>query len=324
MPPEFARHERTLMSWPCRPELWGPHLDDAKVEYAGVANAIAAFEPVTMVAASPADAADARSYLSEGAEVIDMPLDDSWMRDNGPTFVTSSGERAGVHFGFNAWGEKFDGWERDEAAGGSLAARYGDLAYEAPLVLEGGSILIDAAGRLVTTEQCLLSPSRNPSMSKEDLDGLLRAYLGASEIVWLGRGLREDRDTDGHIDGIAFIADDGRLVLQSREPGDPDHEPMVENHERAAAAGFEVVDFAPFAVGEVGGEPIALVYLNLYLCNGAAIVPLAGGRAGDVDEEALRVLRGLLPEREVVGVPAIVISYGGGGPHCITQQVPAR
>jgi agmatine deiminase len=325
MPPEYAQHERTLMAWPCRPELWGSHLEAAKIEYAGVANAIAAFEPVTMVAADEAAAADARGRLTGSVEVVEMPLDDSWIRDNGPTFaLDENGRRAGVHFRFNAWGGKFEGWDRDEAAGGMLATEYGDVSYEAPFILEGGSILIGADGRLLTTEQCLLSESRNPNLSKAQLDTALRSYLGASDVIWLGRGLREDRDTDGHIDGIAFVTDDGTLVLQSRVAGDPDHENMADNHDRAVAAGLRVVDFSPFAVGELGGEPISLVYLNLYLCNGAAIVPLAGGPAADLDNEALDILRSLLPGREVVGVPAIVISYGGGGPHCITQQVPAR
>ena len=115
------------------------------------------------VAADASDAAEARAALSAAVEVIEVPLDDSWMRDNGPIFaLDGSGCRAGIHFGFNAWGGKFEGWERDEAAGGMLATRYGDIVFRAPLVLEGGSFSIDGAGRVVTTEQCLLHPNRNP------------------------------------------------------------------------------------------------------------------------------------------------------------------
>lgn len=325
MPPETAPHERTLMAWPCRTELWGPHLEAAKNEYAGVANAVAAFEPVTMVAPGPAAAAEARARLAGNVEVVEIDLDDSWMRDNGPIFVVDrSGHRAGVHFRFNAWGEKFEGWDRDEAAGGILASRYGDMTYEAPLVLEGGSVLIDGKGRLVTTEQCLLSTNRNPELERAAIEAALVAYLGASEVVWLSAGLSEDRDTDGHIDGIAVFTDSGELVLQARPPGDPDHEAMAENRERAAAAGLGVLDFTPLIHGTAGGATVGLTYLNLYLCNGAAIVPLAGGGSVETDEEALDALRSLLPDREVVGVPGLVLSYGGGGPHCITQQVPAR
>ena len=213
------------MAWPCRRELWGGQLDAAKREYAGVANAVADFEPVTMVVSSPADAAEARPILAGAVDVVQLPLDDSWLRDSGPIFcLDDRGRRAGVHFRFNAWGRKYAGWDRDEATGGILAARFGDVCYQAPLILEGGSILPDPAGRLLTTEQCLLHPSRNPELSREEIDRDLRADLGVEDVVWLKQGLLEDRDTDGHVDLIATFVDSGALLLQSRPPGDPDHE----------------------------------------------------------------------------------------------------
>ena len=236
MPPESAQHEATIMAWPCRAELWEDLMTSAKAEYGAVANAIAEFEPVIMVASSSADAAEARAALSGRVEVVEIPLDDSWMRDNGPVFcLDDQGRRAGVHFGFNAWGGKYAGWDRDEQAGGVLAERYGDRVYDAPVVLEGGSVIIDSAGRLVTTEQCLLHPNRNPDLSRADIESVLRDYLGVVEIVWLARGLVEDRDTDGHVDLIAAFTDSGSLLLQARPPGDPNHESMAENRDRAAA-----------------------------------------------------------------------------------------
>jgi agmatine deiminase len=325
MPPETAPQDRILMGWPCRGELWGSELDAARHDYAEVANAVAAFEPVTMVVPDAAAAARARAALTGAVEVMELPLDDSWMRDNGPIFVVDdAGHRAGVHFRFNAWGGKFVGWDRDEAAGGVLAERYGDVAFEAPIVLEGGSLLVDGRGRLVTTEQCLLDPNRNPELDRSGIEDALRRYLGVTEVVWLGRGLVDDRDTDGHVDCIATFTDAGQLLLQSRPPGDPDHEAMEENRERAQAAGLDVVGFPPLAYGEVAGTRALNSYLNLTLCNGAAIVPLAGGDATGSDEEALERLAAAFPGREIVGVPGLVIGYGGGGPHCITQQVPSR
>ncbi len=325
MPPETARHERTLMGWPCRRELWGYELAGAKREFAEVANAVVAFEPVTMVAANASDAAEARAALSAAVQVIEVPLDDSWIRDNGPIFaLDGTGRRAGIHFGFNAWGGKFEGWERDEAAGGVLAERYGDVVYQAPLVLEGGSISIDEGGRVVTTEQCLLHPNRNPEWEKADIDVALRDFLGAEAVVWLDRGLHEDRDTDGHVDLIASFTDAGSLLLQSRPLGEPDHEPMVQNRERAVASGLDVIDFTPLAHGYVAGQRVVHSYLNLYLCNGAAVVPLAGPVDEGSDQEALDVLAQIFSSREIVGVPGLVMAFGGGGPHCITQQVPAR
>jgi len=325
MPPETARHDRMLMAWPCRRELWGTELDAARRAYADVANAVAAFEPVTMVVPDAAAATEARGLLTGTVELVELPIDDSWMRDSGPIFALDAvGRRAGVHFRFNAWGEKFAGWDRDEAAGAVLAERYGDVAFEAPIVLEGGSILVDGQGRLVTTEQCLLSPNRNPGLERSGIEDALRAFLGVTEVVWLGRGLIADRDTDGHVDIIATVTDAGQLLLQSRPPDDPDHEAMAENHERAVAAGLDVVAFPPLAYDEVAGTRVPNGYLNLTLCNGGVIVPLAGGTSIDTDEEALELLTTAFPERDVVGVPGLVIAYGGGGPHCITQQVPAR
>jgi agmatine deiminase len=313
------------MAWPCRRELWGGELAVAKAQYAAVANAVSDFEPVTMVASGPRDRDEARVALAGAVEVVEVPLDDSWMRDNGPIFcLDGRGRRAGVHFRFNAWGQKFSTWDRDENAGATLAARYGDVFYQAPLVLEGGSVVVDATGRLVTTEQCLLHPNRNPDLSRDDIEIALRHYLGAREVVWLGRGLREDRDTDGHVDLIALFDDAGSLLLQGRPPHDPDHDAMADNRERAIRSGLDVIDFPPLAHGQVAGRTIVHSYLNLYLCNGAAIVPLAGPASPATDEEALALLTELLPGRQIIGVPGLTIAFGGGGPHCITQQVPAR
>jgi agmatine deiminase len=321
MPAEWAQHERTLMAWPCRHELWAATLARAKEEYAATANAVAAFEPVTMVCGSAQDAAEARAALTAAVEIVEMPIDDSWLRDSGPIFVTGGdGARAGVHFRFNAWGGKFPPWDRDAAVGGLLIEYVGDPGYEAPLVLEGGSIAVDGAGALITTEQCLLHPNRNPELDRGRIEELLREHLGVERIVWLNRGLAEDRDTDGHVDLIAVPTAPGEALLQSAAPGNPNHEPMLENRERLEAAGFAVTDFPILPYEDVEGERVACSHLNLYLCNGAAIVPVAGQAS---DAEALERIATALPGREVVAVPGVTIAFGGGGPHCITQQVPA-
>jgi agmatine deiminase len=319
MPAEWAPHERTLMAWPCRAELWGSQLAQARRDHAEVINAIAAFEPVTLVA-RPADARAARAAVAGSVEVLEHAIDDSWLRDSGPIFVLdAAGARTGVHFRFNGWGEKFTPHDADEETGGWLIEHLGDPQVTAELVLEGGSIAVDGEGTLLTTEQCLLNPNRNPGWSRESIEARLREHLGAERVVWLGHGLVEDRDTDGHVDLIAAFAADGRLLLQSRPPGDPDHEAMADNHERAAAAGLDVIAFEPLARGAVAGQDVVHSYLNLYLANGAVVVPTAGD---EQDAGALEAIGSAYPEREVVGVPGLTIAFGGGGPHCITQQVP--
>jgi len=309
------------MAWPCRTGLWGDLLADARRDHATVATAIAAFEPVTMVANPGEQAAGARAACGEGIEVLELPIDDSWLRDSGPIFVRAAdGRRVGVHFRFNAWGRRFTPFDRDEAAGGSLAQAYADEVVEAPFVLEGGSIGTDGEGSLITTEECLLNPTRNPSLSRGQIEDGLREHLGADEVIWLGRGLVEDRDTDGHVDLIAAFTRPGEVLLQAGAPGTENERRMEDNRERLEAAGLTVRRLGALPQVELAGVPVVVSHMNFYVCNGAVIVPVSGLES---DGEALRVIGDAYPGREVVGVPGAVLAYGGGGPHCITQQVPA-
>jgi agmatine deiminase len=322
LPAEWEPHERTLMGWPCRLELWGETFEQACADYATVANAIAAFEPVTMIANPGEDAAAARAACSGAVDVVELPLDDSWLRDCGPIYVYGEdGRRRAVHFRFNAWGQKFHGYDRDAMVGRLIAERLGDEVAEVPLVLEGGSILGDGAGTLLTTEECLLNPNRNPGFARAEIEEALVRHLGVSRVVWLGRGLVEDKDTDGHVDLIAsFFGRDGALLLTA-DPPNPNHERGQANLERLRAAGIEVVELPFLSYVDVAGKTVGASYLNFYVCNGAVIVPVCGA---DSDPDALALIGRCYPGREVVPVPGAVLAYGGGGPHCITQQVPVR
>lgn len=307
------------MGWPCRAELWGETLAQAREDYAAVANAIADFEPVTMIANPGADAAAARAACAGEVEIAELGLDDSWLRDCGPIYVEDEAGRTALHFGFNAWGEKFRPYDRDAAVGGLIAERLGDPVETVGMVLEGGSILGDGAGRLLTTEQCLLHPNRNPGMSREQIEAELTARLALAEVVWLRDGLVEDRDTDGHVDLVASVYAPGQVLLQDVGEDDPNHAGCAENRRRLSEAGLEVTPLPFLPRIEVAGEPVVASYLNLYVCNGAVIVPVTGA---DCDEAALGVIGAVFSGREVITVPGAVLAYGGGGPHCITQQVP--
>jgi agmatine deiminase len=319
-PAEWEPHERTLMGWPCRLELWGETIDQARADYAAVANAIAQFESVTMIANPGADAQDARSACSASVEIVELPLDDSWLRDCGPIYTyADGGQRVALHFRFNAWGEKFPPWDKDAAIGRLIAERLGDPVLEVSLVLEGGSILTDGHGTLLTTEQCLLNPNRNPSVSREQIEAELRTQLGVSEIVWLGHGLVEDRDTDGHVDLIAAFTEPGRVLLQTVPEDNPNFAHCEENRARLGAAGIEVMQMPFLPYTQVAGENVAVSYLNFYICNRGVIVPIAGAES---DAPALEIIAAAYPGREIVPAPGAVLAFGGGGPHCITQQVP--
>jgi agmatine deiminase len=330
MPAEWARHEMTLMAWPTREELWGDAMAAAKDEYTGVARAIAAFEPVLMVAPSAGAAAEIRDACGGGVQAIELPIDDSWMRDNGPIFVTADdGRRAGVDFRFNGWGEKFVPYDRDDALSRALLPRLRIDRLESDLVLEGGSISVDGEGTLIATEQCLLHPSRNPRLSRGEIEERLREWLGVEAVVWIPHGLLEDHDTDGHVDNVAQFVAPGVVLAQTvDDPGDPNHERMAENvsHLRAAvdARGrrLEVIELGVLPRTIVRGGPGVVPYVNLYVANGVVVVPLCGDDP-DRDSDVLARLGSVFSGREVVGVPARVLAEGGGGVHCITQQVPA-
>ena len=322
MPAEWAPHQATLIAWPTRTrtDLWGELFEDARREYAAVANAIADFEPVIVVV-DPSQRSDARPFLGAGVELLPIPIDDSWVRDSGPIFVTDgAGHVAAVDFRFNGWGGRYTPHDRDDALPAALAAHFGVPRYEAPFVLEGGAVTVDGEGTLITTASCLLNPNRNPDRPRIDVDAVLCDFLGAEVIIWLPNGWSQTRDTDGHIDGIALFTGPARaLLLAPANPGHPDHASGLTNRAAIAATpdargrAIEVATLDP-------GIEVDIPYANVYLANGVAIVPAGGTPA---DEAVHEQVRAAFPDRQIVPVPARILHEGGGGPHCITQQVPA-
>jgi len=326
MPAEWAPHERTLMAWPARRALWGDLYEQAEADYSVCARAVARFEPVLMVA-NPGDGRRAMNACGTGVEVIEFPIDDSWLRDNGPIVVTrADGARLVVDFGFNAWGGRYPPFERDADLTRLLGDHLGLRRRASTLILEGGSIDVDGAGTLITTEECLLDPSRNPALGRSEIEDTLCSWLGVAKVLWAGGGLLEDTDTDGHVDNVCRFAGPGRLLVQTAPPDDANHAGLLANYRRlegATDAGGVPIEIVPFGVlpdAWFRGRRLPVSYLNFYLANGGVVVPLAGTRS---DPEALELLGGLWPGREVVGVPGGTLAFGGGGVHCITQQVPA-
>jgi agmatine deiminase len=327
VPARTAEHARTFVSWPCREDLWHEHLAAAEDEYAATIAAIAAFEPVTVIA-SPG----VTPRLPEGTrfpvDVAELPIDDSWVRDNGPIFVVDGrGGVAAVRFGFNAWGGKYAPFADDAQLPARLAALLGMRVYDAPLVAEGGGLAFDGEGTLITTESVLLNPNRNPGLSREQVEELLRAFLGIEKVVWLREGLVEDRDTDGHSDNVVqFVRPGVVLVQMAPAASNPNWDILRDNRDRLAgetdAAGrtLEVVEMPVLPYAEVAGERFVVPYVNYYPVNGGIVAPELGGAD---DEAGFALLRELFPDREVVGAPSRLLAYGGGGIGCITQQLPA-
>ncbi|MFE2087354.1 agmatine deiminase family protein [Streptomyces sp. NPDC002596] len=326
MPAEWSEHEGCLMAWPTRVDLWDGVLDAVKREYADVARAIARFEPVTMVA-PPGFGDDTRTHCGDDVTVVELPLDDSWFRDSAPLFVLDGdGRRAGVDFRFNAWGRKHQPYDSDDRISALLLEHLGVDRIASDMILEGGAITVDGEGTLITTEQCLLHPNRNPDMTRDQIEAELKARLGVEKVIWLPYGGLLDTETDGHVDGVCAFAAPGKVVVSLPEdPEHPDYARMRANRAvlevstDARGRALEIVDVPQTAFAEVAGTRVEVSYLNYYVANGGVVVPVAGAPQ---DLAALEVIAAAYPDREVAGVSAPVIAYGGGGVHCITQQIP--
>lgn len=328
MPAEWDLHERTLLTWPTREALWGNAFEDAEADYAAVVRAVAGFEPVTVVAL-PGRRARVVDLCGADVDVLEAPVDDSWIRDNGPLVVRrDDGHRLGVDFAFNSWGRKFLPYDADATVAARVLDHLGIERVGVDMVLEGGSISVDGEGTLVTTAQCLLHSNRNPGLSEQDVETVLAEALGVRRVLMLPFGHLDDRHTDGHVDGVCTFTAPGHVLAQTcTDPRNVNHEAMARNlrylRDVPDAAGRPVTvhGLDLFSAVVVEGVADYVSYANFYVVNGAVVVPLSGDRSDD--ERAVDVIGGCFPGREVVGVPGAVIAFGGGGPHCITMQVPA-
>jgi agmatine deiminase len=329
MPAEWAPHASCWMAWPKRVELWKEHLEAAREDYRRVAQAIARFEPVALLA-DPKDAADASRRCGASVRIVSMPIDDSWLRDSGPTFVIdSSGELAAAAFTFNAWGGKYQPHDQDASLGARVAALLGIPVYRSKLVVEGGGFLSDGEGTLITSETCVLNPNRNPGWSKSEAEAELRAMLGVQKVIWLP-GDVTDTETDGHVDGfVAYVKLATVLCEVVADRADPRYAIMAENRRvletetdaRGRRFDLRPIVEAPRSAIPPGQDGYCRSYVNFYLANGAVIAPAYGIAE---DASAFETLRRAYPDRVVVPVALRDLFRGGGGIHCITQQEPAR
>jgi agmatine deiminase len=328
MPAEWAPHAGCWMAWPKRAELWRQYLEAARDDYVRVAQTIARFESVTLLA-DPEQAADARTRCGPSVNVVSMPIDDSWVRDSGPTVVVDrEGRRAAAAFTFNAWGAKHQPYDKDAALGERIAALAGLPAYRSHLVVEGGGFLSDGDGTLITAETCVLNPNRNPGRTKAEAEAELRAMLGVKKVIWLP-GDVTDTETDGHVDGyVAFVKPATVLCEVVADREDPRYPIMAENRRvleaetDARGRRFDLLPIveAPRSAVPRGEDGYCRSYVNFYIANGAIIVPAYGITE---DASAVDTLRRAYPDRAIVPVALKDLFRGGGGIHCITQQEPA-
>lgn len=334
MPAEWEPQEAVWLSWPHNYASWPGKFRPVPYQFANIVATLTRFQPVRVNADKRLHARARR--LCERAEAdlakvtfYDHPTNDAWCRDHGPIFVRhrKTGEVALTDWAYNAWGGKYPPYDLDNEIPPRIEKATKLRRFVNDMVLEGGSIDVNGEGALLTSEQCLLHPNRNPRLSKEQIEQNLRDYLGVTDIYWLGEGIVGD-DTDGHIDDMSrFFKPDGIITCVEPNRAERNHEILAENLARLrkfrtpAGKKFDLVELPmprPFGFRR---QRVPASYANFLIVNGGVLVPTF--RQPGPDARALEVIRGCFPGREVVGVDCYHLIWGLGTLHCISQQQPA-
>lgn len=333
MPAEWEPHEAVWFSWPHPGGISFPGAYDRIPPAMGaLVRAAAAFEPVRINVMDAAEEAQARRHVGAcpGVEYFHVPTNEPWCRDHGPIFLVNdrTSEVAVADFDFNAWGGKYEGTDHDRRVPSRVADLLGLRRFAHPMVLEGGSIEVNGSGSLLTTRSCLLHPNRNPDLTPSEIEGNLRGWLGARNILWLGDGIEGD-DTDGHIDDLTRFVGKSRVVTVVEDnPDDPNHRILQENLEALRALRDEdgaPLDIVPLPMParrlEYQGQRLPASYANFLVVNGGVLMPAFDDPR---DGEAAAVLASVFPGRKIVPVDCRDLIIGLGSVHCLSQQQPAR
>ena len=338
MPAEWHPHQATWLSWPKDPETWPDRVPQVEEIYLQMIAALAPHEIVNLLVddmeteqtvrekCGPAIAANIRFHHLQTV--------DAWIRDYGPNFLIGPrGELAYNDWIFNAWGNKYEELKKDDTIPRRLEPILKLRRFSPGIVMEGGSIEVNGAGCVLTSEQCLLHPNRNPGLSQTEIEQYLNGYLGVTKVLWLGEGIVGD-DTDGHIDDIArFVAPDVIVCAIEDDPADANYEILQDNLARlrsmtdAAGNSFEIATLP--MPGIVGGESttardlerLPASYANFYIANSVVLAPVFGHAN---DARAVETLQKFFPTRRVVPINCEPLVWGMGTIHCVTQQQPQK
>lgn len=332
MPAEWAPHQATWISWPHNVDTWPGKFETVEPVMARFVGVVSQTETVRINVLDAAHEQRVRGFLEGQALASNVVFhhfrtNDAWCRDHGAIFVRRPGRPslAALDFRFNSWGEKYPPYDLDDAIPPQMADALNVPCRRVEMVLEGGSIDVNGAGVLLTTEQCLLNPNRNPALDRNAIEAVLRDELGVSQILWLGDGIVGD-DTDGHVDDLTRFVSESRVVTVVEPDGtDENHAPLAENRERLEAIRLtdgrrlDVVELRMPRPVTFRGERLPASYANFYIGNRVVVMPTFRDPA---DEPNRRLLAACFPDREVVGIDCTDLVLGLGTFHCLTQQVP--
>ena len=332
MPAEWERHAATWLSWPRREGISFPDaFDRVMPTFREMVGALVESEPVCINVSNGAHEAEARAVLAglapERITYYEIPTNEPWCRDHGPIFLTrpaAAGRLAIVDWDYNAWGGKYPPCDLDEVVPTRIGEILGVPVFYPDMILEGGSIEVNGAGALLTSEGCLLNPNRNPTFSREQIEQRLRDYLGVTEILWLGDGIEGD-DTDGHVDDLArFVSERTVVTVVEEDRGDPNYAPLQENLNRLGAMRWKGAPFEVIALpmpARIDREDLRLPasYANFYIANECILLPTF---ADANDAVAESILAKLFPQRRIVPIDCAELIWGLGAFHCLTQQQP--
>lgn len=330
LPAEWEPHAATWLSWPRNEETWPGKFGPIPGVWAQFVLALAPHEPVHILAGGDEVLREARELVGHVPNVTlhDIPTNDVWLRDCGPMFLVgpAGAPKVIVDWEYNAWGGKYPPYDLDNQLPRRIAELTGRHRFETGIVMEGGSLDGDGQGTLLTSEQCLLNPNRNPQLDRRDIERYLADYCAATKVLWLGSGIAGD-DTDGHIDELArFVAPGTVVAAVESDPQDENYEPLQDNLRRlkgmsdARGRRLQVVELPMPQPMFHQGQRLPGSYLNFYIANGIVVVPVFGQES---DRAVLATLGGLFPDREIRGIDAVDLFWGLGAFHCITQQEPA-
>jgi agmatine deiminase len=324
MPAEWEPHEATWLAWPHNEDDWPGRFAPIPWIYGEIVRKLSVVERVQILVHNEDLRESARHILEKvgtNLAAVDFhlqPTDRVWTRDFAPLFLKNAhGKIAGAKFRFNGWA-KYENHLLDDAAGRAVPG----VRWQPDLVLEGGSIDVNGAGLLLTTEECLLSPiqARNPNLSREHLESQMRDYLGIEKVLWLNQGIAGD-DTHGHVDDLArFTSPDSIVIVAEDDNADPNHEPLLENWRRVQQMPLRARKLPMPAPLWFDGVRLPASYANFYIANKTVLVPVFNDPN---DRIALNTLAECFPDRQVIGINCVELVWGLGTLHCMTQQQPA-